>query len=120
MGGAGEREIDLMGTTRKTYPEPPFPILGFNLVPIRHPISIPPPQRRRIVNPNRVDAFDLEPRAFQFIDEPAQRARRVGSGEDVLVHEEPPDQVLVLPAFADAGDLQEEDAVVVEHVGDLL
>lgn len=69
---------------------------------------------------DRVDAFDLEPRAFQFIHEPAQRRRRVRPGEDVFVHEEAPDEVLVLPAFAYAGDLQEEDAVVVEHVVDLL
>lgn len=71
------------------------------------------------MNPDRIDTLDLEPGAFQLIHEPAQRRRRVRAGEDVLVHEQAPDQVLVLPGFADAGDLQEEDAVVVEHVVDL-
>ena len=71
------------------------------------------------MDPDRIDPLDLEPGAFQLVHEPAQRRRRVRAGEDVLVHEEAPNQILVLPAFADAGDLQEEDAVVVEHVVDL-
>ena len=71
------------------------------------------------MDPDRIDSLDLEPGTFQLIHEPAQRRRRVRAGEDVLVHEEAPDQVLVLPAFADAGDLQKEDAVIIEHVVDL-
>lgn len=106
--------------TRKTYPEPSIPILGFDFLPVRHPIPVPSPQRRGIMHSDRVDAFNFKTRAFQFIHEPAQRRGRVRPGEDVLVHEEAPDEVLVLPAFPDAGDLQEEDAVVVEHVVDLL
>ena len=37
----------------------------------------------------------------------------------MFVHEEAPNEIFVLPAFAEASDLQEEDAVVVEHVVDL-
>ena len=105
---------------KEAYPEPPLSILRFDLVPVGHPIPVPSPQRRGVVHANGVDALDLEPGAFQPVDEPAQRRRRVRPGEDVLVHKEAPDQILVLPAFPDAGDLQEEDAVVVQHVVDLL
>ena len=71
------------------------------------------------MDPDRIDALDLEPGAFQLIHKPAQRRRRVRAGEDVFVHEEAPNQVLELPGFADPGDLQKEDAVVVKHVVDL-
>lgn len=68
------------------------------------------------MHPNRIHALDLEPRPLQLIDKPPERRARVRAGEDVLVHEEAPDQVLVLPALAQSRNLQEEDAIVVEHV----
>ena len=40
---------------------------------------------------DRVDRFDFETGAFEFIDEPAERGGCVGAGEDVFVHEETPD-----------------------------
>lgn len=72
------------------------------------------------MHPNRIHALDLEPRPLQLIDKPPQRRARVRAGEDVLVHEQAPDQIFILPALAQPRDLQEEDAVVVEHVVDLL
>lgn len=66
-----------------------------------------------------IDAFDLEPSAFQLVDEPPKGRGRVGAGEDVLVQAQAPDQILVLPGFPQPSDLQEEHPVVVEHVKDL-
>ena len=100
----------------QTYPEPSFPVLGFDLVLVPDPIAVPSPQGRRVVDAHGIDPFDFEAGALERIHEPAQRRRRVGAGEDVFVHEQAPDQILVLPAFAQTRDLQEEDPVVVQHV----
>lgn len=56
-----------------TYPEPSFPILRFNLLLVRHPVPVPAPKCRGVVDANGVDAFDLEPGSFELIHEPAQR-----------------------------------------------
>lgn len=65
---------------------------------------------------NGVNALDLEAGALELVDNPAKRGGRVGAGEDVLVHEQTPDQILVLPRLAQTGDLQEEDTVIIQHV----
>ena len=63
-----------------------------------------------------VDVLDLEARSLDLAHDPAERARRVRAGEDVLVNEQAPDEVLVLPVGTDTSDLEDEDAVVVEEV----
>ena len=67
-----------------------------------------------------VDVLHLEAGLLDLVDDPPERAGGVGAGEDVLVHEESPDEVFVLPVLSDAGDLQDEGALVVEEVVDLL
>lgn len=49
---------------------------------------------------------------------PGEGGGGVGTGEDVLVHEETPDEVLKLPVAAETGDLEVEDAIVLETVSD--
>ena len=51
---------------------------------------------------------------FELTNIPVQRARGVSTREDVLVHEETPNQVLVLPVPPESGDLEVEDAVILE------
>lgn len=117
--GNGEGEKGKGKGKGANYPKPSLTIFHFDLLLVADPIAVPSPQRSRVMHPNRIHPFHLEPRPLQLIDKPPQRRARVRAGEDILVHEEPPDQVLVLPALAQPRDLQEEDAVVVEHVVDL-
>lgn len=52
-------------------------------------------------------------------DNPVQSARSISTGEDIFVHEQAPDKVLVLPDGADTGNLEEENTIVVEEVVNL-
>ena len=104
---------------RYTYSECSVAILAFNLLSVRHPILIPFPQRGRVVYANGVDPFDLKPSSLELVDKPPQRCRSIGAGENVLVHEETPDEVFILPRLTQTCNLQEENAVVLEHVVDL-
>lgn len=98
---------------------PPDTILGLDLVLVGEPIAVPSPQSGRVVDADSIDALDLEAGAFKRVDNEAQGSRGIGAGEDIFVHEQTPLQILVLPEFAKAGDLQEECAVIVEHIVDL-
>lgn len=69
---------------------------------------------------NSIDMLDLKSGTFQLVDEPAQGSRSVGTWEDVLVHEQTPDEVLVLPGLPETSNLQKKYAVVVQHVVNLL
>lgn len=68
---------------------------------------------------NSIDSFDLEAGPFKLVHEPTQWCTCVRTREDVLIHEKPPDEVLVLPRLPKTGDLEEEDTVVVQHIVDL-
>lgn len=72
------------------------------------------------MNTNRVDLLDLEAGTLKLVDEEAQGSRSVSTRENVLVHEQAPDEILVLPRLAQTSDLEEEDTIVVHHVVDLL
>ena len=86
---------------------------------VAEPVAVPAPERSGVVHANGVNALDLEAGALAPVDDEAKRGARVSAGEDVLVHEETPDEILVLPRLAETGHLQVEDAVVVHHVIDL-
>lgn len=109
------------GNGQEVLPDavPADPVLGDNLLLVADPVAVPPPQSGRVVDADCVDALDFETGAFKLVDDPAQRRGGVGTGEDVLVHEETPGQILKLPGLAETGDLEEKDTVVVEHVVDL-
>lgn len=104
---------------KNTYAEPSLAVLGLNLLTVAHPVTVPPPESSRVVNANGINALDLKSGTLEFVDNEAKRSASVGTGEDVLVHEKTPDEVLVLPRFAETSDLQEEDTIVIEHVVDL-
>ena len=52
-------------------------------------------------------------------DDPVQSARGISTGEDIFVHEQAPNEVLVLPDGADTSNLEEKDTIVVEEVVNL-
>jgi len=72
------------------------------------------------VNTDGVDALDLKASTLELVDDEAKRSGSVSTGEDVLVHEQTPDKVLVLPALPETGDLEEEDTIIVKHIVNLL
>ena len=66
-----------------------------------------------------VNALDLEASALERANKEVERSRSVSTGEDIFVHEQTPDEVLVLPGLTETSDLKEEDTIVGEHVADL-
>lgn len=69
---------------------------------------------------NGVNGTDLETSLLELINVPAERSRGISTRENVFVHEETPDQVLVLPALTETGELEDSDTIIIEHVVDLL
>ena len=104
---------------KMTYSEPALAVLSLDLLAVAHPVAVPAPQSSTVVDTNGVDALDFETSTLELVDSPAKRSRSVSTGEDVLVHEKTPDEVLVLPRLADTSVLHEEDTVIIEHVVDL-
>ena len=72
------------------------------------------------MNTDGINVLDFETSALKLVDEETKGSGSVGTWEDVLVHEQTPNQVLVLPRLAQTSDLKEEDTVIVEHVVNLL
>ena len=96
--------INLM-QEKGAYAEPSLAVLGFDLLTVAHPVTVPPPESGRVVNANRVNALDLKTGTLEFVDDEAKGSASVGTGENVLVHEETPDEILVLPRLAETSDL---------------
>lgn len=102
-----------------TYSEPSLAILLLNLVLVTHPVPVPAPEGSRVVNTDGVDTLDFETSTLKAVDDESERSASVGTREDVLVHEQTPDQVLILPRLAETSNLQEENTIVIEHIVDL-
>jgi hypothetical protein len=100
--------------------EPSLAVLGLDLVLVGHPVAVPSPEGGRVVNTNSINVLDLEAGTLELVDNPAERSRSVSTREDVLVHEETPGQILVLPSLADTSVLKEENTIVVKHIVNLL
>lgn len=71
------------------------------------------------MNANGVNALDLEASALQLVNDPAERSRSISTREDIFVHEETPDEILILPSLSETSDLEEEDTIVIKHVVNL-
>lgn len=102
-----------------TYAEPLLAVLGLDVLLVGHPVSVPMPNSSRVVHANGINVLDLKASALELVDDKSERGTGVGTGEDVLVHEQTPDEILVLPRLAQTSHLKEESTVVVEHVVDL-
>ena len=71
-------------------PEPLLTVLGQNLLLVSEPVLVPAVEGGRVVDTEDVDVFDFETGGLELGDDPAERARGVGTGEDVFVHEKTP------------------------------
>lgn len=85
---------------RATYSVPSVAVLGLDLILVGDPVSIPSPESGRVVDTNGIDVLDFPSRTFDRANVVVEWARSVGAREDVLVHEETPDEILVLPALS--------------------
>jgi hypothetical protein len=113
------RSVSIARTTEKTfltYAEPLSTILSLNLLTVAHPVSVPSPERSRVVNTNSIETLDFKAGALQAADVEAERCRCIGTREDVLAHEETPNEILVLPSLSQASDLKEENSIIIKHV----
>ena len=107
------------GRVRKEEDPDAVPTLAVDLdhlVLVADPVPVPAPDGRRVVHAEDIDILNLEASCLHLVDDPAEGTRGVRTGEDVLVHEEAPNEILILPRGTDTGDLENEDAVVVEEV----
>lgn len=111
-----------LGVAKKSiaaYPVPSHAVLANDLIPVADPVSVPSPQCSRVVHADGIEALDFEASTLELVDEEAEWSGSVSAREDVLVHEQTPDQILVLPRLTETSDLQKEDSIIVEHVVDL-
>jgi len=100
--------------------EPALAVLGLDFVLVAHPVPVPTPESGRVVDTDGVNSLDLEAGTLKTVHNKAKRGTGIRTGEDVLVHEQTPDEVLVLPGLAETSDLQEEGTIIIEHIIDLL
>jgi hypothetical protein len=103
-----------------SYLVPSGTVLGNDLVTVAEPVPVPSPESGRVVNTNSVNVLNLKSSALKVVDEEAEWGRGIGTREDVSIHEEAPDEVLVLPGLTETSNLEEEDTVIVKHLIDLL
>ncbi len=83
-------------------------LTGENGVLARHPVVVPLVQRVRVVATDFFHRLHGKPRQLQLPNVPVQGSGGIGTGENVLVHEETPGDVLPVGALAQTGDLHEE------------
>jgi len=109
------------GVGKEVLPDavPAGTVLSVDLILVAEPVAVPPPKGSRVVDTDCVGHLDLEAGTLKSVDNEAQRSRGVGTGEDVLVHEETPGEVLELPCLAETSDLKEESTIILKHVIDL-
>jgi hypothetical protein len=103
----------------RTYSKPSLAVLGLDLLAVTHPVAVPAPKSSRVVDTNGINTLDFKTSALQLIDDESKRSAGVSSGEDVLVHEQTPDEILILPRLTDTSDLEEEYTIIIKHVIDL-
>jgi len=117
---------------------PPIAVLLGNLVLVANPVLVPAVDSCRVVDTKNINIFDLKSSRLDLANDPTKRTRGVRAGEDILVHENTPvqvltflmagkipvwnlvpDEILILPVRTNTSDLEDEDAIVVEKVVDL-
>lgn len=86
-------------------------VLGNDVVLVLDNVVVPHLNRMSIVNSLVPDGLHLESSALELANIPVEWAGSIGTGEDILSHEVAPDQILVLPGAAEAGNLKEEDSI---------
>lgn len=111
-GGRGKEELP--------DAEPPLAILGNDLVLVGEPVPVPSPEGSRVVDTNGINTLNFPAGLLALVNVETERSGSVSAGEDVLVHEQTPDEILKLPRLAETSDLEEENTIIVEHIVALL
>lgn len=126
------------GVSKEVLPdsEPFLAVLGLNLLAVAHPVSVPVPESRGVVNTVGVNGLDFETSTLELINEPSEWGGSISSWEDVSVHEKTPemqleinpnsfsnqfdgdlpDEILELPTLSQSSDLKEKDSIIVKHI----
>lgn len=104
--------------SQKVLPDsvPLLTVLRHNLFLVGSPVAVPSPQGSRVVDTNGINVDDFKTSALELVHDPSQGSRGIGTGENVLVHEQTPDQVLVLPRLSQSSVLKEENTIVIKHI----
>lgn len=140
--------VESEGNTVSLTPMPsnqgylPAPVLLNNLVLIRDPVFVPAVDSGRVMDAQDIDRLHLETSVLKLgnnrtrmrqssnnggkdkgrthaTDNPVQRAARISTREDVLVHEQAPNEILVLPARTETSDLEEECSIIIQQTVNL-
>lgn len=118
-GSSLSRGDDRRGKEELPDSEPSDTVLVDDLVLVAHPVSVPAPQGGGVVNTNVIDRDSLETSALHLVEEEREGSGGIGTGENVLVHEKTPVEILVLPVLSQTGVLQNKGTVILKHVVDL-
>jgi hypothetical protein len=94
---------------------PTFAIFFDYFFTIGAPVLVPFEDCDSVVYTTILNAMDFKTGAFKLVNNPIEWAGCICARENIAVHEQPPDKVLVLPAAAKASYLQIEDAVFLEQ-----
>jgi hypothetical protein len=102
--------------SHQTYFIPSFAVLSQDLVLVGEPVSVPSPQRSRVMNTDSVNRLDLESSTLNRSNIVVEWSRGISTREDIFVHEKTPDEILVLPALSQSSNLQEENSIIIHHL----
>ena len=80
-----------------------------------HPVVVPVLDGVRVVHANGLDGLDFESCGLQLSDVEGERKGCICTGEDVGIHEETPQEILPVERTSQAGNLQVEHTIVLQH-----
>jgi hypothetical protein len=118
-GTALTRSNDGRGQEVRPDTEPAFSIFLDNLILVGEPVLVPTPESSRVVDTKNINVLDFKSDRLDLVDNPTKGATCIGTREDILVHEQTPDEILILPRGTEASNLKDEDTIVIEEVIDL-
>jgi hypothetical protein len=84
------------------------------------PVVIPSQNGHAVVSSTVFNGVNLEASSVKLLAVPTERARGIGSWEDILVHEKSPDQVFVLPSSSETCNLKIESTVILQKSSNLM
>lgn len=99
--------------------EPSDTVLVDDLVLVAQPVSVPAPQSCRVVNTNVINGDGLETSTLHLVEEEREGSRSISTRENVLVHEQTPVEILVLPRLSETRVLENKGTIILKHIVDL-
>ena len=99
--------------------EPALAVLRENRGAVAQPVVVPVSDRQAVVRAHVFDRVRLPARLLHRRQHRRRTQARVGAREDVLVHEQAPDQIFGTQSTAQSSPLQVEQPVVSQKIGDV-